>query len=288
MSKKIGVLFLISVLWGGSWLALKMALLDGIKPMTLAALRFVIAMPLLAIIGAAQGAKLPRTRREWMWLALAGLISFTINYMLVFWGTQFIPSGLASVLQATIPAFGLLFGALWLNEKPTPALWLSVVLGILGVGIIFGDQLRVSSADAILGTIALALTAITNGLGAVIIKKHVGHLHPTAITLTQQMCGTPVLILVALISEGSPLQFHWTARALISLLYLAIGGSTIAFVLYYWLLRHWQTSRAMLYAFIMPIVSVTLGWLVLGEQFQPQTLIGTGVVLSSVIVALRK
>jgi drug/metabolite transporter (DMT)-like permease len=283
---QLSVLLLISCIWGASWLFLKVGLRD-VQPFTLAWMRFAIAIPVLALIVWRQGAPLPRARRDWAWLALAGFIGFTLNYTLVFWGAQFIPSGLASVLQATIPAFGLLLGA-WLlpGERLTARMVVSVAVGIAGVMVIFADQLRVASAAALAGCIALAVTAVLNGLNGVIVRRNLRHVHPMSTTLCQLLASTPLLFALALAVEGLPTRFNWSPASIGALLYLTIGGSIIAFIGYYWLLRHWETGKAMLYALIMPVVSVTLGWLVLGEQLQPQSLLGGALVLCSVVMSV--
>lgn len=263
----------------------KIALRD-VQPLTLAWMRFALAIPLLSLIAWRQGAPLPRARRDWAWLALAGFIGFTLNYMLVFWGAQFIPSGMASVLQATIPAFGLLLGAWLLPDERLTARMVASIIGIIGVMVIFADQLRVASAAAVAGCIALACTALLNGLNGVIVRRNLWHVHPMSTTLCQLLAGTPLLFALALAVEGSPARFSWTPASVGALLYFTIGGSIIAFIGFYWLLRHWATGKAMLYALIMPVVAVALGWLALGEQLQPQSLLGGAFVLCSVGLAI--
>jgi drug/metabolite transporter (DMT)-like permease len=283
---QLSVLLLVSGIWGASWLFLKLGLRD-VQPFTLAWMRFAIAIPLLALIAWRRGAPLPRVRRDWAWLALAGFVGFALNYALVFWGAQFIPSGVASVLQATIPAFGLLLGA-WLlpGERLTARMVASVAIGIIGVMVIFADQLRVASAAALAGCIALASTAMLNGLNGVIVRRNLRHVQPMIITLCQLLASTPLLFGLALAVEGLPTRFQWSPASIGALLYLAVGGSVIAFIGFYWLLRHWETGKAMLYALLMPVVAVVLGWLVLGEQLRPQSLLGSGFVLGSVALAI--
>ena len=219
----------------------------------------------------------------------AGLTGFALNYLLVFWGSQFIPAGISAVLQSTIPACTLIMGRLWLpNETITRRGVASILAGILGVIIIFGDQLRISSTMALWGSIALALTALTNAGGGIIVKRFLGGINPILLALLQQSIGVGVLMAVGLWSDGSPFQMNWTLPAIGALLYMAIGGSVIAFLGFYWLLNRWPTSKAMLYAIIMPVLTLALGWLFLAEQVSWLTLIGSAVVLTSVALAIRR
>jgi drug/metabolite transporter (DMT)-like permease len=286
--KPVLVLFGISALWSISWLTAKVALRE-VAPMTLAYSRFLLAIPLLALIARVQGVSLPRDRRTWLWLALAGAFAFALNYMLVFWGTQFIPSGLAAVLQATIPAATLLL-SFWLlpNERLSRTGVLSIFTGIAGVIIIFSAQLSLSSPMALWGCAALAATAFTNGIGAVLIKRFLKHLKPIQLALGQQMCGVPMLMLAALTSEGLPSPGSWSTGTWGAILYMGIGASIVAFLGFYWLMSKWTAAKAAIYAIIMPVMTMALGWAFLSEQLTEQSLIGAGVVLASVVLAIRK
>src|SRR5438128_3691120 len=94
-------------IWGSTWLFIKLGLAD-LPPLTFAAIRFVISSIILCSLIAIRGVPLPRTRRDLLLLAVTGVLSFSLNYGLVFWGEQYISSGLAALLQSTLPAFGLI------------------------------------------------------------------------------------------------------------------------------------------------------------------------------------
>src|SRR5437588_11289793 len=102
------VFLLLCCIWGSTWLFIKLGL-RYLPPVSFAAIRFLLASAILFAIVAARRARLPRTRREWRFIALTGVLAFAINYGLLFWGEQHISSGLAALLQATIPVFGMLF-----------------------------------------------------------------------------------------------------------------------------------------------------------------------------------
>ena len=107
------VWLILCLIWGSTWLFIKLGLED-LPPFTFAGIRFVIASVILIVIIAARRLELPRTRADWTLLAVTGFLSFSCNYGMVFWGEQYISSGLAALLQATIPAFGLVIAHFYL------------------------------------------------------------------------------------------------------------------------------------------------------------------------------
>src|SRR6266566_6618095 len=138
-------------IWGSTWLFIKLGLAD-LPPLTFAGIRFVIAASILFSIIAIRRQPLPRKRNDWLLLAVTGVLSFSLNYGLLFWGEQYISSGLAALLQATIPAFGLVIAHLYLpGEQMTPAKIFGVVMGVAGVGVIFSNQLSVAGPRALAG-----------------------------------------------------------------------------------------------------------------------------------------
>src|SRR6185503_3918991 len=138
------VWLLLCLIWGSTWLFIKLGLND-LPPFTFAAIRFVIACSILFTIVAARRLRLPRTRADWLLLGSTGVLSFSLNYGLLFWGEQYISSGLAALLQATIPAFGFVFAHLYLpGERMTPAKIFGTAMGVAGVGVVFSNQLGVA------------------------------------------------------------------------------------------------------------------------------------------------
>src|SRR5262245_27185571 len=131
-------------IWGSTWLFIKVGLED-LPPLTFAGIRFVIACTILLAVIRIRDIRLPRAPGEWRLLALTGVLSFAVNYGLIFWGEQYISSGLAALLQATIPAFGLVIAHFYLpGERMTWAKIAGVVLGVCGVGIVFSNQLAIA------------------------------------------------------------------------------------------------------------------------------------------------
>ena len=131
------VWLVLCIIWGSTWLFIKVGLSD-LPPLTFAGIRFVIASAILCLIIRVRRIALPTTKSDWWLLAITGVLAFSLNYGLIFWGEQYISSGLASLLQATIPAFGLVIAHFYLpTERMTPAKIVGITLGVLGVGVVF-------------------------------------------------------------------------------------------------------------------------------------------------------
>src|SRR6185369_12060149 len=146
-------------IWGSTWLFIKLGLAD-LPPFTFAGIRFVLASLILALMIFARGVRWPRTRFDWILIAVSGALQFALNYGLVFWGEQHISSGLAAVLQSTFPVFGFLIAHMYLPyERMTTAKLIGVLLGFSGVVVIFSDQLSIAGRMALLGSVALVASA---------------------------------------------------------------------------------------------------------------------------------
>src|ERR1700741_4160729 len=253
-------------IWGSTWLFIKLGLAD-LPPITFAGIRFVIACTILFLLIRIRRIPLPRASRDWTLLAVSGVLSFGLNYGLVFWGGQYITSGLAALLQATLPAFGLVFAHFHLpGERLSWAKIGGVVLGVCGVGVVFSNQLAVSGRQALAGCVALILSAMFAAYSNVLVKRFGKHLNPAVLSAGQMLFGLLLLLAVGIPLEGNPLKFHWTGMAVIAMLYLAIVGSVIAFLLYYWLVHNMDVTKSMLIALVTPVVAVIVGVIVLHEE----------------------
>jgi len=154
------VWLLLCCIWGSTWLFIKIGLRD-LPPISFAAIRFLIAVIILAAIILVRRLALPRSSKDWWLLAGTGALAFSLNYGLIFWGEQYISSGLAALLQATIPAFGLVIAHIHLPaERMTPLKFFGVILGIAGVGVIFSNQLTFAGPKALAGSVALVISSI--------------------------------------------------------------------------------------------------------------------------------
>lgn len=265
---------LLCVIWGSTWLFIKLGLED-LPPITFAGIRFVIACAILFLVIRLRRISLPANKRDWGFLALTGVMSFCLNYGLVFWGEQYITSGLAALLQATLPAFGLVIAHFHLpGERMTWSKTFGVVLGFFGVAVVFSNQLAIAGGRALAGCVALVLSALFAAYSNVLVKAYGRKLEPAILAGGQMFFGLIPLLLIGIPLEGNPFHFHWTPMAWVSLLYLAVVGSVIAFMLYYWLVHNMDVTKTMLIALVTPVVAVVLGMVVLGEDLSWRTIAG--------------
>lgn len=270
------VWWLTCLIWGSVFLFIKIGVTD-VPPITFAGLRLAIAVLVLAPF--LRRKDLPKTKREWGLIAGTGLILLGINYALVFWGAQFIASGLTAVLQAFQPAFGLLFASWISRQRITPARLGAVVLGVIGVAAIFANQLRVTGPQALLGSITVTLGGACVAFAYVVIKQHLGHIAPTVLLVGQMSVAC-----VALLIAGSLLEHDvfWTQRSLVALVYLALAGSVAAFWLNYWLLKRSGASSILAMSIIEPLIAVALGAIFLHETLPAGAWLGAACILASI------
>ena len=276
-------------IWGSTWMAIKVGLRD-LPPLSFAGLRFVLAVGILYAIVRARGVPLPRTRRDWLLIGITGFLAFTVNYGLLFWGEQYISSGLAALLQATIPAFGFVVAHFYLpGERVTPGKICGVILGIAGVGVIFSNQLTVEGGMAFWGSAAIVVGAVACAYANVLVKARCGHLDPGVLAGGQMVCGLVPLLLAGAIFEGNPLAFNWTWSAIACLVYLAVVGSAVAFLLYYWLVRNMDVTTTMLIALVTPLIAVGVGVVFLSEEVTWRSIAGGLCIIAGIaLINLRR
>lgn len=286
---KIIVWLLLCLIWGTTWLVIKIGLRD-LPPISFAALRFISASVILLAIIRLYKIALPTTKREWSLLAVTGFLQFSFNYSMVFWSEQYISSGLAAVLQASIPVFGLLMAWVHLpQEKVTWQKLAAISMGITGVAIIFVEQLRIENLLAFASCAAIVAGAFAAAEASILTKKFGMALHPLSLLFGQMMCGLFPLVMFGLFGEGNPVGFHWTMSAVFAVLYLAIIGTIAAFWMYYWLLQQVESTKAMTISLVTPLVAVIIGAIALDEKLLLQTFLGGALILAGTgMIVFRK
>ena len=277
----LGAFVLLTLVWGTTWAAIRIGL-AGIAPFTGVALRFAIAGTLLLALVPRFGIRLGRSRRErGLWI-VNGLLSFCASYSIVYWSEQYIPSGLAAVLFATNPLFVAVLAQAWLGERLSPAAVAGLMLGFLGVAVIFSDDLRLLGSERVRAAATVMLAApFASALASVAVKRWGYGVHPVSLAAMPMLFCAVVMGPVALaIEHDRPLVLD--ARSVAALLYLAVFGSALTFTVYYWLLARVSASRASLISYTIPIVAVAVGTLALDEPLRPRLIAGSALVLTGV------
>jgi drug/metabolite transporter (DMT)-like permease len=284
--KPVVVWLILSLIWGSTWLFIKVGLED-LEPFTFAAFRFLVAILALLPVVIVRRVQLPQDAADWWLMIVSGLLTFTVTYGLVFWGEQHISSGLAALLFGTFPLFGLLIAHVNLpSERMTLTKVLGVVLGIGGIGLVFSNELSVTGTVALWGSIAIVVAAACSAYADVLIKLRGGHLDSSLLTLVQMIAGVIPLILIGTVVEGDPRDFTWTPLAVFSIFYLGVIGSALAFVLFYWLIKHMEVTKTMLLTLVTPLVAVSLGVVLLDEPLTWRTTAGGTAILAGLALTV--
>lgn len=275
-------------IWGSTWLGIKLGLRD-LPPITFAGIRFALAAVLLGGIVLWRRTRLPAAARDWVLLAYTGFLSITLNYALVFWGEQYISSGLAALLSATVPLFGLPLAHWYLAAEPlTAPKVIGVLLGLFGIGIVFSGELGAGGPLALWASAGIIFAALATAQAGVLVKARGTHIEPSVLAGVQMAGGCVPLLAGGILLEGNPVHFHWTALAWASLAYLTILGSVIAFLLYYWLIRHTAVSGVLMIPLVTPLVALLIGVLLGGETIGWHTVVGGGAILGGVSLAVGR
>ena len=276
------------VVWSSTWLAIKVGLRD-LPPISFVAIRFVIAVAVLMAVSTGRVRLLPARRSDYCLLGFTGLLMFALNYPLLFWGEKYVSSGLAAVLQATIPIFGMLFAHLLLPEEPMRWQRLAgALLALGGVALICGRLLNRSGMLAFWGGLGIVLGAAGAAYSNVLLKRRALELAPAMIAAWQMFFGIIPLIALGFAVDGNPVRFHWSATAWFCLLYLAVIGSALTFLLLYWLLPRMTVTNLQTISLITPPGAVAFGWFLGRETFSLWSLLGAGFVLAGVWIIFSK
>jgi len=276
------------VVWSSTWLAIKVGLRD-LPPISFVAIRFVIAVAVLMAVSIGRVRLLPARRSDYCLLGFTGLLMFALNYPLLFWGEKYVSSGLAAVLQATIPIFGMLFAHLLLPEEPMRWQRLAgALLALGGVALICGRLLNRSGMLAFWGGLGIVLGAAGAAYSNVLLKRRALELAPAMIAAWQMFFGIIPLIALGVAVDGNPFRFHWSATAWFCLLHLAVIGSALTFLLLYWLLPRMTVTNLQTISLITPPGAVAFGWFLGGETFSLWSLLGAGFVLAGVWIIFSK
>jgi len=276
------------VVWSSTWLVIKIGLRD-LPPISYAGIRFLVAIIVLFAVSAGRVGLLPQRGFDYLLLAFTGVLMFAVNYGLLFWGELHVSSGLAAVLQATIPIFGMLSAHLMLPDEPLQLhKLLGALLAVGGVAVICERLLGFNGLPAFWGGLGIILGAASAAFSNVLLKSRNLQFAPAMIAAWQMIFGAAPLLVIGFVVEGNPLQFHWTALSIFCLLYLAVIGSALTFLLLYWLLPRLTVAQLQSISLITPPGAVMLGWLLGSETFPVSSLLGGTLVLAGVWMILRK
>ena len=277
--------FAIYFLWGTTFLAIRIAV-EEMPPVFAAGARFFIAGVVLLGFMLARREASPNAR-QWRNLLVLSLLMFVAEYGPLFWAEKYVPSGVVSVLAATIPIITLVQEMLILRQqKWRLGLAAATVLGFAGVAVLLmpgGTQ-----HFPLIPCIAILCGCTTWSLGSVLSRSmDLPKARPVTAGATMMLGGGILLAISAGLGEMRPFP-HVSFRAGMAELYLIVFGSLLAFTAFVWLLAHMPATRVASHAYVNPIVAVALGYFAAGEPVTMRTLAGTALVIVSVFMILRR
>jgi drug/metabolite transporter (DMT)-like permease len=276
---------IIYFVWGSTFLAIRVGVRE-VPPFLLAGIRFLIAGAVLYGWMRARGTPNP-TLREWGGASLLAVLIFVLDYGLLFWAEQRVPSGIAAVMMATIPVFLALFEILFLRtQRLTLRLAIALLVGIAGVAVLMNHSLNLGDAIDTTGAFALIVASISWSLATTLTRK-LPLPSAKAMSSGAQMLAGGVFLTVTAAGLGEFRGFHFqtvSLNAWLALAYLIVAGSIVGFTAYLWLIHHESPTKVGTYAYVNPVVAVLVGYFLGGEALGPRTIAGTFLVLVSVIV----
>ena len=269
------LLVFLSILWGGSFFFAKIAV-DELPPLTLALGRVGIAAALLAVLAGRAG--LVSLARAWPAFAVLGLLNNVIPFTLIFWGQTHIPSGLASIFNATTPIFTALIAHFATrDEKLDAAKLVGVTTGFVGVVAMLGPEVLGDIGVGLWAQLACLVAAVAYAVAG-IWGRRLAHLPAVTVAAGQLIAASVVLAPLAMLVDRPWRLAMPSPAALAALLALAVLSTALAYVIYFRILARAGATNLLLVTFLIPVSAILLGTAVLGERLAPHHFAGIAII----------
>jgi drug/metabolite transporter (DMT)-like permease len=301
---------LLSVIWGSSFLFIKIALDEGVAPLTIVSYRTLFGGLLLALVLLIRGGRLPLKWDVWKRMTFLALTNIVIPFALIAWGQQYIPSGMAAILNALVPLFTIVLAAFILHDEAVTAARLAgLAIGFGGVVLLALPSLDAARGDAdaavaVVGMLAVALAAVSYGIAVVYSRRRLtGHAiigqpdgtfrapTPVEIALGSTLVAFIVITALAIIFErpaGGIYPMPQSSSGWIAVLWLGLLGTGLAYLLFFGILERWGATRTTLVTYIIPIVAIVLGFALLEERLRLIEVGGAVLIISGVVLVNAK
>ena len=273
------------LVWGSTWLAIKIGL-EGSPPFLGAGFRFAIAAAFLFALSALTGKLNFTFDGKIRKVVVAAFMIYPIPYGLVYWGTQYVESGMAAGLFASMPFFVAVLAHLFIEgERLTIPKVLGMVIGFGGILLIFADNLGAKGLIGILGMAAVSISSFFSAAGTVYSKRHFHDIDPVSMTAFQSFIGAIALSSLGFAFESIS-QYRFDIRTVGSLFDLGTFGTSLTFTLYFFVLKRMETTKLSTIAFITPVMALILGSVAYGESFDILSIVGSIMVVAGVFTVV--
>jgi drug/metabolite transporter (DMT)-like permease len=271
--------------WGSTYLAIRYAV-ETIPPLFVASFRHLIAGSLL--FGWCWWRGLRPTRQQWFASIVLGVLFFLIGHGTLHWGQQALPSGVAAILIATEPIFVAIILTATRRTRITATLLLGLLLGLAGVALIIGSDLQTDRLQ-MLSSLAVLIGTVSWSIGMVYSRNAALHPDDSMAAAMSLLAGAVMLFLVgSATGEAAELDLSLVSmKSLLSLAYLAIAGSLVAYSAYFWLLNRYPPTLIATHTYVNPVVALLLGWSIAGEVLTTRFLFGGVVVIAAIALVGR-
>ena len=268
-------LLVLATLWGGSYLFIEIALVSA-SPMTIVVARILIAAVCLIAYCAATGIRIPLTRAMIVAFVVMGIFNNVLPFNLIAWGQTRITGGVASIFNATTPLFTVIVAHLWPGgERATPARVAGVLIGFAGVAVLIGFGSFADLGNELPGQAAMLLAAFSYALSALYGRRLTG-VRPMA-AAAGMLTASGIMMMPVALAFGVPSEPLPSRAALLAIAALAVLSSALAYGIFFRLIAT-IGSNVMLVTFVMPVVSLTLGAVILGELVEPRHMAGLALI----------
>jgi drug/metabolite transporter (DMT)-like permease len=284
--KSIAAFVLLCLIWSSTWMAIKIGL-QTLPPFLSAGLRFFVAFLTLYLFMLLRRMRIPGGWSHHRFYLLFGFMNFTASYGMVYFGQQYIPSGLSSVLFSAMPFFVVGLSLFFLKEEKISFLKVSgVSIGFIGLLVIFLDQWHLSHPRAWLGMVLVTLSPLFSAAGTILAKKARQKFDPVTMSTVPLLYAAIMFLTIAHFTEQKAV-IEFNHAAVLSILYLGIFGTAIAFAVYFWMLKTTPAILMSLITFITPPLALLWGWAVLAEPITWRLIAGMVIIFSGILLVRK-
>ena len=281
--------FALGLIWGSSFLLIKLGVAE-LTPLQLVAIRVGTAAVAMLLTLALSRQHFPKDWRSRLGLLVVGIFNTAVPFFLITWGEQSIDSGLATVLNATVPLFSLVIAHFALADERITGL---KVLGLLSgfAGVVLLASRSVGAGDAtnpIAGQLAVLVAAMCYAGATVFVRRNLRHLRPMVVSSGALLTSSVIMVIAALLVDGMPDFAGLSGGTTAAVLTLGLLNTYVAYPLFYWIIDRWGATRATLVTYLMPPVGLALGVIFLDEVLDARLVIGAVLIAGGVALVNRR
>ena len=282
--KNWAIFWLLGLVWGSSFLLIKVAV-DELGPLPLVSVRIGLAAIFMAAFLVLTRRRLPSARRERLALLFVGVMNTAVPFTLITWGEQTIDSGLATVLNATVPLWTLVFAHVALaDERFSSQKLIGLLVGFGGVALLASRGNGSGAANPLAGQLAVLIASACYAISAVVIRRYLRAVEPLTIAGSSLIIGGFVVVGATLaVARPLPALASLSGTTAAAVVTLALLNTVFAYFLFYHLIDTWGATRTTLVTYVMPPVGVTLGWLFLDERVDWKIVVGAALILGGIV-----